>query len=212
MEDIVIIDYGSGNLHSAEKAFARVIRDRGLAARISVTGNVETVSKADRVVLPGVGAFPACMAGLRSIDGMVPALEEKVLDQKRPFLGICVGMQMLMSTGLEITKTPGLDWIPGRVERIEAPGLKVPHMGWNSVERVMHSVLPDTGDAYFVHSYEVHAENPAHIAALTPYGGPVAAAIARDNILGVQFHPEKSQNYGQALIRRFLEWQPEGTV
>ena len=214
-QTIAIIDYGSGNLRSAARAFERVIAENELAASVKVTADPGIVAAADRIVLPGVGAFAACMEGLGALPGMVAALEEAVLGQKRPFLGICVGMQLLAETGFEYGASPGLGWVPGQVRRImpQDPGLKVPHMGWNEVAPLApHPVLPVSGEtdghAYFVHSYHFEPANVDDLLATTDYGGPIAAAVARDNIIGVQFHPEKSQGYGLALIRHFLDWSP----
>ena len=209
----VLIDYESGNLHSAEKAFQRMAQE-GDAGEVIVSSRPEDVARADRIVLPGDGAFPACRAALMAVDGVFDAMTEAVIGKGRPFLGICVGMQMLASRGHEYSETPGLDWIGGDVVRIEAgqAGLKVPHMGWNDlvIERA-HPVLEGikTGDhAYFVHSWQVQVENPAHRLAHCDYGGAITAIIGRDNILGTQFHPEKSQAAGLRLIGNFLKWMP----
>ncbi|HEX4861577.1 MAG TPA: imidazole glycerol phosphate synthase subunit HisH [Rhizomicrobium sp.] len=205
---VALIDYGSGNLRSAEKALTRV------GASASVTADPETVAKAERVVLPGVGAFADCMAGLRAIPGMIEALEEAVLRRGAPFLGICVGMQLLASVGREFGDHKGLGWIEGEVVRL-APSdgtLKIPHMGWNalSISRphpVLTGIAPDA-DVYFVHSYAMHPAQPAHTLATCDYGGTFTAVAGRDNILGTQFHPEKSQAVGLALLRNFLKWRP----
>lgn len=207
---VALVDYESGNLHSAEKAFQRMGAEVG--AEVAVTSDPEAVARADRIVLPGDGAFPACRRELDAVPGMVQALSEAVLTRGRPFLGICVGMQLLATTGHEYTETPGLGWIPGDVVRIDAPGLKVPHMGWNDmvIDRP-HPVLDGiaTGDhAYFVHSYRFQTALPAHRLAHVDYGGPVSAIVGRDNILGTQFHPEKSQAAGLRLIGNFLRWRP----
>ena len=209
----VIVDYESGNLHSAQKAFEKMANEEG-AGQVLVSGRAEDVARADRVVLPGDGAFPACKRALDAVPGMIEALDEAVLQRGRPFLGICVGMQMLATRGLEYEPVPGLDWIGGTVERIQ-PGeaaLKVPHMGWNDlvVDRA-HPALDGVGSgthAYFVHSYQFRLDNPAHLLAHADYGGPVTAIVGRDNILGTQFHPEKSQAAGLRLIAGFLRWQP----
>lgn len=207
---VALIDYDSGNLHSAEKAFQLMGRETG--AQVQVTSDPEVAARADRIVLPGDGAFPACRAALDRVDGMSEALREAVLERAVPFLGICVGMQMLATTGHEYRETPGLGWIGGEVQAIAAPGLKVPHMGWNDlvIDRP-HPVLEGlaTGDhAYFVHSWQVRTADPAHLLAHVDYGGPVTAVIGRDNILGTQFHPEKSQGLGLRLIANFLRWTP----
>lgn len=214
-ETIVIIDCGSGNLRSVQKAFERAAHDSGRDARSVVTDDADAVCKADRVVLPGVGAFAACMAGLRARKGLLAALEHTVFVAKRPFLGICVGMQLLADRGLEFGETPGLGWLPGEVRRLTPadPALKVPHMGWNDVQCVSPHPLFDGnggGDSvfYFVHSFHFVPENKQHLIEVTDHGGPVVAAVARDNIAGVQFHPEKSQAAGLRLITNFLNWKP----
>jgi imidazole glycerol-phosphate synthase subunit HisH len=209
----VLVDYESGNLHSAEKAFQRMAAEVG-GGEILVSSRTEDVARADRIVLPGDGAFPACRAALAAVPGMTEALEEAVIARGRPFLGICVGMQLLATRGLEYRETVGLGWIPGTVERIAPadPALKVPHMGWNDmvIDRA-HPVLDGlaTGEhAYFVHSYQFHVDDPAHLLAHVDYAGPVTAIVGRDNILGTQFHPEKSQAAGLRLIGNFLRWSP----
>ena len=207
----VLVDYESGNLHSAEKAFQRIAAETG-AGRILVTSDPDAVRRADRIVLPGDGAFPACRRQLLAREGLFESIDEAVTQRGRPFLGICVGMQMLATRGLEYEATPGLDWIGGEVLRIEGTGLKVPHMGWNDlvIDRP-HPLLSgiDTGDhAYFVHSYRMQLADPAHLLAHAEYGGPVAAVIGRDNLAGTQFHPEKSQATGLRLIANFLAWAP----
>jgi glutamine amidotransferase len=213
----VIIDYGSGNLHSAQKAFERAAREAGLDGAIDVTNDPGSVRRAERVVLPGVGAFADCRGGLLALPGLYDAVEEAVIQRGRPFLGICVGMQLMAARGLEHGETPGLDWIGGDVVAIapKDPSLKIPHMGWNtlSLSRA-HQVfagLP-TGEkglhAYFVHSYHLTPADPAHVLATTDYGAPLTAAVARENLVGVQFHPEKSQRLGLALIANFLRWRP----
>jgi len=214
---VAIVDYGSGNLRSAEKAFERAAREAGLDIAIAVTADPAVVARAERVVLPGVGAFADCRAGLDAVPGMVEALREAVEQRGTPFLGICVGMQLMAERGLEYVTSEGLGWIPGDVVRIEPsdPALKVPHMGWNTLTPVRdHPVFAgiDTGPAglhaYFVHSYHLAATDPATIVATTDYGGPVTAVVARDNLVGTQFHPEKSQHLGLALISNFLKWRP----
>lgn len=201
-ESIAIIDYGSGNLRSASKAFERVVREQGLAATVHVTSDPELVRSADRVVLPGVGAFADCAAGLSAVEGMRDALFHAVTKRGAPFLGICVGMQLMASRGLEHGVTPGFDWIAGDVVAIKPnnPNLKIPHMGWNVLAAVSkHPILEGiaTGDdglhAYFVHSYHLQAKNEANVIARTDYGGPVTAIVGRDNLVGTQFHPEKAR-------------------
>ncbi|MGE0024297.1 MAG: imidazole glycerol phosphate synthase subunit HisH [Hyphomicrobium sp.] len=217
MQRVVIIDYGSGNLHSAAKAFERASREAGADAEIVVSAKAEAVRAADRVVLPGVGAFADCKRGLEAVPGMRDALEEAVHQRGRPFLGICVGMQLLATRGLEFEVTDGLGWIEGEVRAIEPsdPALKIPHMGWNTLDvRREHPLLAGipTGaaglHAYFVHSYHFVPKDRAVVVAETDYGGPVTALIGRDNVAGTQFHPEKSQTLGLALIANFLKWSP----
>lgn len=212
---VAIIDYGAGNLKSAQKAFARAAE--GTGAEIVVTSDAEQVRKADRIVLPGVGAFADCMAGLDAVPGMHQVLTEKVVAGGTPFLGVCVGMQLLASVGREKIETKGLGWIAGAIEKIEPadPALKVPHMGWNTLSVSRPHALLDgiaTGEnglhAYFVHSYHMKAENPDEVIATADYGGPITAIVGRDNIFGTQFHPEKSQTLGLALIANFLKWRP----
>ena len=215
--NVAIVDYGSGNLHSARKAFERAAREAGLSGSIRVTRDPDEVFRADRIVLPGVGAFADCRRGLDAVPGMIAAMTAAVHEKARPFLGICVGMQLLATRGLEHQITPGLDWIGGDVEAIDAQGgkLRIPHMGWNTLaaasEHPLLAGIP-TGEeglhAYFVHSY---AFKPAHeecVVAVTDYGGPITALIARGNIAGTQFHPEKSQALGLSLIANFLRWTP----
>lgn len=213
--NVVIVDYGSGNLHSAFKAFERSAADAGM--RVEISSDADVVRRAERIVLPGVGAFADCRQGLDSVPGMVEALEENVIQRGRPFLGICVGMQLLASRGLEHGAASGLDWIAGDVVAIEprAVGLKVPHMGWNTLSpRQDHALLQgiSTGEdglhAYFVHSYHLQAADPSHVVATTDYGAQLTAMVARDNIAGTQFHPEKSQKLGLAFIANFLRWTP----
>ncbi len=209
----VLIDYESGNLHSAEKAFQRRAIEAN-AGEVIVTSNPEDVLRADRIVLPGDGAFPACKAALFDHSGLFEATREMVIDKGRPFLGICVGMQMMATWGREYEDTKGFDWIGGEIVKItpEDAALKVPHMGWNdlvidSPHKVLEGVV--TGDhAYFVHSYKFEVTNPAHRLAHVDYGSEVTAVIGRDNMLGMQFHPEKSQSAGLRLISNFLTWRP----
>ena len=207
-EAIALIDYGAGNLHSVHNA----LKAAG-AERVAVTADPNIVRGARRIVLPGVGSFGACARGLGAISEMVEVLEERVLDDGVPFLGVCVGMQLLATRGLEFGATPGLGWIPGEVRLIERtdPAIKVPHMGWHDVSPTPHAngaTLIEPGEAYFLHSYHFQPESGRDVAAMTDHGGGLVAAVARDNILGVQFHPEKSQAYGLALLSRFLEWEP----
>ena len=217
MTSIAIIDYGAGNLRSAAKAFERVAAERGQGDVVTVTNDPDVVRKADRIMLPGVGAFADCMAGLEAVAGMIEVLDERVIKGGVPFLGVCVGMQLLASEGREKVVTQGLGWIPGAVEKITPsdPTLKIPHMGWNTIfAQKPHALLDgiETGDnglhAYFVHSYHLKTENPAHLIATTNYGGSLTACVGRDNIFGTQFHPEKSQTLGLKLIENFLGWTP----
>ena len=214
---VAIVDYGSGNLRSATKAFERAARETGVNAEIVLTDRAETVAKADRIVLPGVGAYADCRAGLGTVPGMVEAIEEGVAAKGRPFLGICVGMQLMASRGLEKTVTDGFGWIKGDVVEMTPsdPDLKIPQIGWNTIDvRRPHPLFdgiatgPDGLHAYFVHSYHLAAANAGDVLAVTDYGGPVTAAVARDNMVGTQFHPEKSQALGLALIGNFLKWKP----
>lgn len=207
-EIVALVDYGAGNLRSV----ANALKVAG-AANVKVTSDPLIVRAADRIVLPGVGAFKHCAEALRAVPGLVEAMEERVAIGGAPFLGICVGMQLLATRGVEFGVTEGLDWIGGEVRPIERtdPAIKVPHMGWNDVAPMPHAdgaSLIEPGEAYFLHSYHFAADEGAHIAALTDHGGGLVAAVARDNILGVQFHPEKSQAYGLALLERFLSWAP----
>jgi glutamine amidotransferase len=217
MQRVAIIDYGSGNLHSAAKAFERAAGESGGEASIRVTADPDDVRSADRIVLPGVGAFAACKAGLDAVPGMGEALEESVRRKGRPFLGICVGAQLMAERGLEFRVTPGLGWISGDVKTIEPadPALKIPHMGWNTLCVVNdHPLLAGirTGSdglhAYFVHSFHLVTPDRAAMVAEADYGGPVTAMVGRDNIAGTQFHPEKSQTLGLKLIANFLKWRP----
>jgi glutamine amidotransferase len=214
---VAIVDYGSGNLHSAAKAFERAAAEAGLSQIIVVTSDPEKVRRAERIVLPGVGAFADCRRGLDAVPGMVEAMTEAVRQQGRPFLGICVGMQLMATRGLEHDTTPGLDWVGGDVAPIEPAdsALKIPHMGWNTLEaRRTHPLLEGvttgaTGlHAYFVHSYALKPADPADVVATTDYGGAVTAVVGRDNMAGTQFHPEKSQTLGLRLIANFLRWRP----
>ncbi len=204
-EVVALVDYGAGNLHSV----ANALKAAG-AEGVTVTADPMVVRAADRIVLPGVGSFKACAEGLRAISGMEEALSERVRVGAAPFLGICVGMQLLANQGVEHGATPGLGWIGGEVRAIERTdaAIKIPHMGWNDVELTAHAALVTAGEAYFLHSYQFVADNPQHIAAMTDHGGGLVAAVARDTIVGVQFHPEKSQGYGLALLADFLDWNP----
>jgi glutamine amidotransferase len=215
MQRVVIIDYGSGNLRSAAKALERAAGERALPAEVHVSDDAREVRAADRLVLPGVGAFADCWRGLNALPDVVPAMTEAVWSHGRPFLGICVGMQLLATRGLEYGETPGLDWIPGEVVALapDDPHLKVPHMGWNELipRQSAHPLLaglPAEAHAYFVHSFRLRAERDADVLATTDYGGPVTAMIGRANIAGTQFHPEKSQATGLHLLGNFLEWRP----
>ncbi|MCR9214182.1 MAG: imidazole glycerol phosphate synthase subunit HisH [Proteobacteria bacterium] len=212
--ELTIIDYGSGNLRSAAKAFERAVREAGLSTEIVVTSDPERVLKSDRIVLPGVGAFKACKAGLDGVSGMVDVLKEAVLDKGRPFLGICVGMQLMADRGIEHGTTDGLGWISGEVVKLEPKDkdLKIPHMGWNELDlcsdHVLLKGLKNGQHAYFVHSYQMTVADPSQILATVDYGGPVTSIIGRDNMVGTQFHPEKSQETGLQLLTNFLKWAP----
>ena len=206
-EIVALVDYGAGNLHSVENALRKV------GAEVSVTADPDVLRAADRIVLPGVGSFNACAAGLRAEAGVIEAMRERVFVGGAPFLGICVGMQLLATRGLEHGETPGLDWIGGEVRKIQPTdtSVKVPHMGWNDVAATPHARMHEmieNGEAYFLHSYHFHATSGRDVLAMTDHGGGLVAAIGRDTILGVQFHPEKSQHYGLAMLARFLEWKP----
>jgi imidazole glycerol-phosphate synthase subunit HisH len=214
---VAIVDYGSGNLHSAAKAFERGARESGHDQPIAVTRDPDAVRKADRVVLPGVGAFADCRHGLDAVPGMVEALEETVRRKGRPFLGICVGMQLMAERGREYVVTDGLGWIRGEVDKIAPsdPSLKIPHMGWNTLSaQGSHKLLdgiplgPDGLHAYFVHSYQLRPGDGSDLVAQADYGGPITAVVAQGNMAGTQFHPEKSQKLGLALIANFLNWKP----
>ena len=204
-EVVALVDYGAGNLHSV----ANALKAAG-AEGVAITSDPSVIRAADRIVLPGVGSFKACAEGLRSIEGMEAALTERVRVGGAPFLGICVGMQLLADQGTEHSITLGLGWIGGEVRAVERTdaAIKVPHMGWNDVELTAHAALIEAGEAYFLHSYHFVPDEPRHIAAMTDHGGGLVAAVARDTIVGVQFHPEKSQAYGLALLADFLEWRP----
>src|SRR5947208_9065114 len=214
---VAIIDYGSGNLRSATKAFERAAREAGISADIDLTADAERVRTADRIVLPGVGAYADCAAGLRAVEGMWEAVEDVAIAKGRPFLGICVGMQLMSERGLEKTITNGFGWISGDVKEITPadPALKIPQIGWNTIElkheHPLFAGIP-TGaaglHAYFVHSYHLDATKPDEVLAVADYGGPVTATVARDNLVGTQFHPEKSQALGLALLTNFLKWRP----
>jgi glutamine amidotransferase len=214
---VAIVDYGSGNLHSAAKAFERAARESGHQQPIIVTSDPAAIVRADRVVLPGVGAFADCRRGLEEIPGMIEALDQNVRKNGRPFFGICVGMQLMAERGREYQVTPGLGWIAGEVDRITPsdPDLKIPHMGWNTLNMLRtHPLLeniplgPDGLHAYFVHSYQLKPAQRADLVAHADYGGPLTAIVGRDNMIGTQFHPEKSQRLGLALIANFLKWTP----
>jgi imidazole glycerol-phosphate synthase subunit HisH len=214
---VAIVDYGSGNLHSAAKAFERAARESGFTQPILVTSSPKAVASADRIVLPGVGAFADCRRGLDAIDGMIETLNEAVRKRGRPFLGICVGMQLMAERGLEHQVTNGLGWITGEVGKITPadPALKIPHMGWNTLDAVKPHPLLDgieTGPrglhAYFVHSYHLRASAKSDLVAQADYGGPVTAIVGRDTMVGTQFHPEKSQRLGLRLLANFLKWTP----
>lgn len=214
MTTLALIDYGSGNLHSAERALRAAASLAHSDMTIEVTSDSRRVATADRIVLPGVGHFADCAAGLRAVGGMTDALEAAVISGGKPFLGICVGMQLMAEWGLEDGKTPGLGWIAGDVRRIEpGAGLAVPHMGWNGLllQQDHHPVLMGLGDdphVYFTHSYAMVPANSPDIAATAEYGKPITAAVARDNMFGTQFHPEKSQRIGLQLLANFLTWDP----
>lgn len=212
-----IIDYGSGNLHSAAKAFERALRDNDLNGQIIVTDDPKIVAQCDQIVLPGVGAFADCRKGLDDVEGMMEALIDVVINQARPFLGICVGTQLMATRGLEKSITKGFDWIGGEVVEIKPDdaSLKIPQIGWNTIDVINdHELLkgiqtgPDGRHAYFVHSYHLVTDDRSHVIAECDYGGAVTAIVGRDNIIGTQFHPEKSQKLGLALIANFLRWKP----
>lgn len=202
---VALIDYGAGNLHSVHNALVKAG-----AGNVAVTADPDVVARADRIVLPGVGAFRACRDGLYGLPGVVEAMTDAVRRRGAPFLGVCVGMQLLADTGEEFGSHRGLGWIPGTVRLIEPadPSVKVPHMGWNDVAVATPHPLIEPGEAYFLHSYHFVATNPADVLATTEHGGPIVAAVGRETVVGVQFHPEKSQRYGLALLSRFLDWKP----
>jgi glutamine amidotransferase len=216
-QTVVIVDYESGNLHSAHKAVERAARDHGIAAEVLVSRDPGDVRRADRVILPGVGAFADCKSGLTAVPGMIEAINEFAIDQAKPFLGICVGMQLMARRGLEFGETPGLGWFAGDVAAIETDdaALKVPHMGWNTLDQHRpHPLLegiatgPDGLHAYFVHSYHMVLEEPDACIATCRHGRALTAMIGRDNLAGTQFHPEKSQTLGLRLLGNFLDWKP----
>jgi glutamine amidotransferase len=211
---VVLIDYGSGNLRSAAKSFERAAEMDGLGAKVIVTGNADEIASADRIVLPGVGAFKDCKAGLEAVDGLHEALNEAVLTKGRPFFGICVGMQLMADVGHEFGDTPGLGWVSGDVVALKPtdPTLKIPHMGWNNLQLVgdhalFDGIAPDA-HAYFVHSYQFVPKRREDVWAEVEYGGAVTAAVGHGNIFGTQFHPEKSQHVGLRIISNFLKWKP----
>ncbi|MHB9878109.1 imidazole glycerol phosphate synthase subunit HisH [Pacificimonas sp. ICDLI1SI03] len=212
---IAVIDYGAGNLRSVAKALEVAAKDAGRGGQIVVTDSADAVAGADRIVLPGVGAFGQCATALRSVEGMIEALTERVIHGGVPFLGICVGMQLMARRGREHGVHQGLGWIPGEVVKLDPPDptLKIPHMGWSPISLKLAGLrhaalgkLENNGEAYFVHSYHFEPKEHAHLLATCDYGGPVSAIIGRDNILGTQFHPEKSQHYGLDFLRTFLDW------
>ncbi len=218
---IAIIDYGSGNLRSAAKAFQHVMDEEGISGNAIITGDADTVAKCDKIVLPGQGAFGDCISGLKNVPGMVDVLTEKVLQRGAPFFGICVGMQLLATRGLEFGEHAGLGWIPGDVVKMTPsdPSLKIPHMGWNGLKPsaaaahpVLQSVTKNADgsypDFYFVHSFMFECKDAKNVLALCDYGGEFAAIVGRDNMIGTQFHPEKSQKAGLDLVRGFLRWNP----
>lgn len=202
---VALIDYGAGNLHSVHNALVKAG-----ATDVAITADPALVARAQRIVLPGVGAFAACRDALVGIPGMVAAMEDAVIRRGVPFLGVCVGMQLLADAGEEFGTHEGLGWIPGTVRRIDpvSESIKVPHMGWNDVTPATPHPLIVPGEAYFLHSYHFAAADPSHVVATTEHGGPLVAAVGRANIVGAQFHPEKSQSYGLSFLSRFLEWQP----
>ena len=214
MQSIALIDYGSGNLRSAEKALQKASLSLSGEREIVTTADPDVIARADRVVLPGVGAFGACMALVKAQDGLVEALNEAVQNRGVPFLGVCVGLQLLATRGLEFGETAGLDWIAGEVRRLEpsTDAFKIPHMGWNALESLaphpLFKDLPEGAHMYFTHSFAIFPKHPGDIIAMTDHGGRFAAAAARGNIAGVQFHPEKSQAAGLKLLANFLEWRP----
>lgn len=213
MQSVALIDYGSGNLRSAERALVEAARRRGLSVDVCVTADPDLIAKADRVFLPGVGAFASCREGLDAA-GVVEAMNEAVKVRGVPFLGICVGMQLLATRGLEFRITPGLDWISGEVKKLEPsdPALTIPHMGWNAVERVrehpLFAAVPAASPMYYANSFALDAADPADVIAYSDHGGRFTATVARGNVAGAQFHPEKSQDSGLSFLANFLEWRP----
>ena len=212
---VAIVDCGSGNLRSVTRALEHAAADGGIAADVAVTRAPEEVLTADRIVLPGQGAFASCLAGLKAVDGLRQALEEAVQDRGKPFFGICIGMQLMADESEEYGRHPGFGWIPGKVVPLRPadPALKIPHMGWNSLEirAIRHPVLanlPASPHVYFVHSYHLSPSNPEDCLATTDYGSPVTAIVGRDNLIGTQFHPEKSQAVGLTMLQQFLKWEP----
>ncbi len=213
MPSVALIDYGSGNLRSAEKALIRAAADLAHGCEVVVSDDPEVLARADRLLLPGVGAFAACMAALKARPGVVEAVTEAVKTRGAPFLGVCVGMQLLADRGLEFGETQGLGWIPGEVRRLEpkTAAAKVPHVGWNDVDAIAHPLfagLEERAEMYFTHSFAFHPSEHGTGLAVTNHGGPFVSAVAKDNVAGVQFHPEKSQGAGLRLIANFLEWRP----
>lgn len=214
MTRLAIIDYGSGNVRSVQRALEAAANHFEIPLTVTLTSDPDRIRQADRIVLPGVGHFADCAAGLAAREGVSEALNEFVFRSRRPFLGVCVGMQLMADVGREDVETRGLGWIPGAVERLEPtdPTLPIPHMGWNVLTDIrMHPVLNGLGPephVYFVHSYAMKPELPSHVAARCDYGGKFVAAIARDNLFGTQFHPEKSQKAGQTILANFLRWKP----
>lgn len=213
-DTLAVIDYGSGNLRSAEKALARAVHERATGHEVVVTSDPHVIARAERVVLPGVGAFGDCMAGLSAISGMREALQDAVLKRGTPFLGICVGMQLLASVGREFGDHAGLGWIDGEVVKLapDDPALKIPQIGWNELNitqpHPLFAGIAVGSHAYFVHSYAMRTKSADHVLATSDYGGAFTAAVARENIAGTQFHPEKSQAVGLTLLGNFLEWWP----
>jgi len=211
---VAIIDYGSGNLRSVAKSFERAAQLDGFSAEIMVTGKADDIARADRIVLPGVGAFKDCKAGLQAVDGLQDALSEAVITKARPFFGICVGMQLMADVGHEFGDTPGLGWVAGDVVALapDEASLKIPHMGWNNLQLVgeheLFASIPRDAHAYFVHSYQFVPKREQDVWARVDYGGPVTAAVGHGNIFGTQFHPEKSQAVGLQIIANFLKWKP----
>lgn len=210
----VIIDYGSGNLRSVEKSVVRAANDVSLQMDVKVTSSAEDILSADKIILPGVGAYADCMKGLLALDGMIDALQQAALKDGKPFLGICVGMQLLSTAGVEYGSTDGLNWIGGTVEKMTTHDLKIPHMGWNDLKIDNHDHpllkgIKDGDHAYFVHSYHFKADDQNHVLAHVNYGEKLNAIIGRDNIAGTQFHPEKSQSLGLLFLANFLQWSPQ---